>query len=58
MSAMDTNYISILMWASFVRDIGIILGVPVIIAIGYKLYRYHIDIIKLKLRLLKQVTKL
>jgi len=41
------------MWASFIRDIGIILGVPVIIGIGYKLYRYHIDIIKAQVESLK-----
>jgi hypothetical protein len=46
LSVMDKNYIIIWMWASFLRDIGIILGVPIIIVIGYKLYRYHIDILK------------
>ncbi len=53
LSAMDTNYLKIWMWASFARDIGIILGVPIIIAIVYKLFRYHINIIKSQVETLK-----
>lgn len=50
---MDTTYITIWMWASFIRDIGVILGVPIIIGSGYKLYKYHIGIIKAQVDALK-----
>ena len=44
----------IMQWASFIRDIGLILGIPALIAVGVKLYSQHIEILKARNELLKE----
>lgn len=44
----------IMQWVSFVRDLGLILGIPVLIGIGVKLYNQQIDILKARNELLKE----
>ena len=39
---------------SFVRDLGLILGIPVLIGIGVKLYNQQIEILKARNELLKE----
>ena len=44
----------IMQWVSFVRDLGLILGVPVLIGIGVRLYNQQIEILKARNELLKE----
>lgn len=41
-------------WAELVRDVGLILGIPVLIMIGVKLYGQQIEILKARNELLKE----
>jgi hypothetical protein len=44
----------IMLWVSFIRDVGLILGMPVLIAVGIKLYSQQIEILKARNDLLKE----
>jgi Tfp pilus assembly protein PilN len=44
----------VMQWASFLRDIGLILGIPVLLAVGVKLYSQQIEILKARNELLKE----
>jgi uncharacterized protein YjbI with pentapeptide repeats len=44
---------NILEWVSLIRDVGLILGVPTLIAVGVKLYGQQIEILKARNELLK-----
>ena len=44
----------IMQWASFLRDIGLILGIPSLIGVGMKLYNQQIEILKARNELLKE----
>lgn len=44
----------IMQWVSFIRDIGLILGVPTLIGIGMKLYDRQIEILKARNEFLKE----
>jgi Tfp pilus assembly protein PilN len=44
----------IMIWAGFIRDIGLILGIPVLIGVGVKLYSQQIEILKARNELLKE----
>jgi hypothetical protein len=44
----------VMQWVSFVRDVGLILGVPVLIGIGVKLFNQQIEILKARNELLKE----
>ena len=41
-------------WAELVRDVGLIIGVPVLITIGVKLYGQQIEVLKSRNELLKE----
>jgi len=44
----------IMVWAGFIRDIGLIVGIPVLIGVGVKLYSQQIEILKARNDLLKE----
>ena len=44
----------IIQWVGFIRDIGSILGILVLIAVGIKLYSQQIEILKARNELLKE----
>jgi hypothetical protein len=44
----------IMLWVSFVRDLGLIVGVPVLIGVGMKLYTQQIELLKARNELLKE----
>jgi Tfp pilus assembly protein PilN len=44
----------IMQWASFIRDIGVILGFPALIIVGIKLYNQQIEILKARNELLRE----
>ena len=39
--------------ASLLRDLGLILGVPTAIIVGFKIYKYHIAILKSQIEAFK-----
>ncbi len=41
-------------WAGLIRDVGLIIGIPVIIGVGVKLYGQQIEILKARNELLKE----
>ena len=41
-------------WAEFIRDVGLILGIPALIGVGVKLYGQQIEILKERNELLKE----
>jgi predicted nuclease with TOPRIM domain len=45
---------NILEWVSLIRDVGLILGIPTLIAVGVKLYSQQIEILKARNELLKE----
>jgi chromosome segregation ATPase len=44
----------IMLWVSFIRDVGLILGMPILITVGVKLYSQQIEILKARNDLLKE----
>ena len=41
-------------WAELIRDIGLIIGIPILIGVGVKLYSQQIEILKARNELLKE----
>ena len=41
-------------WASVLRDVGVILGLPIVIGLGIKFYRRQIDLLKAENKLLRE----
>lgn len=41
-------------WVEFIRDVGLILGIPILIGVGVQLYTQQIEILKARTELLKE----